>query len=193
MVVAIYKTELNTGRALLSNVTWDTLEKLDADLAETGARLTYLDGYLEIMTPLSDAHEEPKKTLGLLLEIYMLMRNIRFYTRGSTTIGMKELGARKEPDDSYSLGTRKSVPDLAIEVTVTSGGIDTLEIYRRVGVREVWFWEDGVISVYCLRSTGYELVSKSELLPELDLRLIEFYSRMADQYDALNAFMKLLM
>ncbi|MCL1464237.1 Uma2 family endonuclease [Argonema galeatum] len=193
MVVAIYNTELNTGRALLSNVTWDTLEKLDADLAETGARLTYLDGYLEIMTPLSDAHEEPKKTLGLLLEIYMLMRNIRFYTRGSTTIGMKELGARKEPDDSYSLGTRKSVPDLAIEVTVTSGGIDTLEIYRRVGVREVWFWEDGVISVYCLRSTGYELVSKSELLPELDLRLIEFYSRMADQYDALNAFMKLLM
>ncbi len=193
MVVAIYNTELNTGRALLSNVTWDTLEKLDADLAETGARLTYLDGYLEIMTPLSDAHEEPKNTLGQLLEIYMRMKDIRFYGRGSTTIGMKELGARKEPDESYCLGTRKSVPDLAIEVTVTSGGIDTLEIYRRVGVREVWFWEDGVISVYCLRSTGYELVSKSELLPELDLRLIEFYSRMADQYDALNAFMKLLM
>jgi Uma2 family endonuclease len=117
---------------------------------------------------------------------------------------MKELGGRKEPDESYCLGTRKSVPDLAIEITVTSGGIDTLEIYRRVGVQEVWFWEiyrrvgvqevwfweDGVISVYCLRPTGYELVSKSELLPELDLRSIEFYSRMADQYDAVNAFMR---
>ena len=172
MVIATSKIELNQTRALLSNVTYETLEKLDTDLAQTGARLTYLDGCLEIMAPLSDAHEEPRNTLGQLLEIYMRTKNIRFYGRGSTTIGMKELGARKEPDESYCLGTRKSVPDLAIEVIVTSGGIDTLEIYRRVGVSEVWFWEDGVISVYCLRSTGYELVSKSELLPELDLRSV---------------------
>lgn len=192
MVVAISQTGLGTGAVLLSNVTWETLEKLDADLAQTGARLTYLDGCLEIMTPFFEAHEEPKKTLSQLVQIYMRAKDIRFYGRGSTTIGMKELGARKEPDESYCLGTRKSVPDLAIEVTVTSGGIDTLEIYRRVGVQEVWFWEDGVISVYCLRPTGYELVSKSELLPELDLRSIEFYSRMADQYDAVNAFMRSL-
>jgi len=190
MVVAISQAGLATGAVFLSNVTWETLEKLDADLAETGARLTYLDGCLEIMAPFSEAHEEPKKTLGQLLQIYMRTKDIRFYGRGSTTIGMKELGARKEPDESYCLGTRKSVPDLAIEVTVTSGGIDALEIYRRVGVQEVWFWEDGVISVYCLRPTGYELVSKSELLRELDLRSIEFYSRMADQYDALNTFMR---
>lgn len=192
MVVTISQAEINPVRALLSNLTWETLEKLDADLAETGARLTYLDGCLEIIAPLSDAHEEPKKTLGQLLEIYMRVKNIRFYARGSTTIGTKELGARKEPDESYCLGTRKPVPDLAIEVIVTSGGIDTLEIYRRVGVSEVWFWQDGVISVYCLRSTGYDLVSKSELLPELDLRSLEFYSRMADQYDAVNDFMRSL-
>ena len=37
MVVAISKAELNKGRALLSNVTWEILEKLDVDLAETGA------------------------------------------------------------------------------------------------------------------------------------------------------------
>jgi Uma2 family endonuclease len=188
MVVATSKTGLGTGKAFLSNVTWETLEKLDADLEGTGARLTYLDGCLEIMAPLSDAHEEPKNTLGQLLESYMRTKNIRFYGRGSTTIGMKALGARKEPDESYCLETRKQIPDLAIEVTVTSGGIDVLEIYLRVGVREVWFWEDGVISVYCLRQTGYELVSKSELLPELDLRSIEFHSRMADQFDAVNDF-----
>ena len=193
MVVTISQAEKNPVGALLSNLTWETLEKLDADLAETGAQLTYLDGCLEIMAPLSDAHEEPKNTLGQLLEIYMRVKNIRFYGRGSTTIGTKELGARKEPDESYCLGTRKPVPDLAIEVIVTSGGIDTLEIYRRVGVSEVWFWQDGVISVYCLRSTGYDLVTKSELLPELDLRSLEFYSRMADQYDAVNGFMQLLM
>lgn len=192
MFVATSQLGLVTKGALLSNVTWETLEKLDVDLTGTGARLTYLDGYLEIMSPLSEEHEEPRNTLGQLLEIYLRMKNIRFYGRGSTTIGKKELGARKEPDESYCLGTRKSVPDLAIEVIVTSGGIDVLEIYRRVGVREVWFWQDGVISVYCLRETGYELVSNSEVLPELDLRSLEFYSRMADQYDAVNAFMNFL-
>ena len=192
MFVATSQLALVTNSALLSNVTWETLEKLDADLAGTGARLTYLDGCLEIMSPLSDEHEEPKKTLGQLLEIYLRMKNIRFYARGSTTIGNKELGARKEPDEYYCLVTRKSIPDLAIEVIVTSGGIDILEIYRRVGVREVWFWQDGVISVYCLRETGYELVSNSEVLPELNLRSLEFYSRMADQYDAVNAFMNFL-
>ena len=159
-------------------------------MAETGARLTYLDGCLEIMAPLSDAHEEPKKTLGQVLEVYMRTKDIRFYARGSTTIGMKELGARKEPDESYCLGTRKSVPDLAIEVTVTSGGIDTLEIYRRVGVQEVWFWEDGVISVYCLRSTDMSWLARVNFCRSWICDSIEFYSRMADQYDAVNAFMR---
>jgi Uma2 family endonuclease len=192
MAVTTSTTELATGQALLSNVTWETLEKLDADLVGTGARLTYLDGCLEIMAPLSDAHEEPRNTLGQLLETYMRLKDIRFYGRGSTTLGMKELGARKEPDESYCLGERKSIPDLVLEVVVTSGGIDTLEIYRRLGVPEVWFWEDGVISVYCLRPQGYELVSNSEHLPDLDMRSLEFHSRMADQYDAVNAFIETL-
>src|SRR6476620_3514884 len=121
MVVAISKAGLDTGVAFLSNVTWETLEKLDADLAETGARLTYLDGCLEIMAPFSEEHEESRNTLDHLLEMYMRTKDIRFYARCSTTIGMKELGARKEPDESYCLGVRKSVPDLAIEITVTSG------------------------------------------------------------------------
>ena len=191
MVATASESGLQDG-IVLSNVTWDTLEKLDADLEGTGARLTYLDGFLEIMAPLSDAHEEPKNTLGQLLEMYMRLKGLRFYGRGSTTIGMKELGARKEPDESYCLGDRRKIPDLALEITVTSGGVDVLEIYRRIGVREVWFWEDGVISVYCLRSTAYELMQQSELLPGLDLRSLEFHTRMADQYDAVNAFMQTL-
>jgi hypothetical protein len=32
-------------------------------------------------------------------------------------------------------------PDIAIEVIWTSGGIDKLEVYRKLGVREVWYYE----------------------------------------------------
>jgi Uma2 family endonuclease len=192
MVVSASKTILRSNSALLSAVTWETLEKLDEDMAETGARLTYLDGLLEIMAPLSDDHETPKKTCAQLIEAYLRVNRIRFYASGSATLGMKAIGARKEPDESYCLGERKSIPDLAIEITVSSGGIDVLEIYRRIGVREVWFWEDGTIAVYVLRSTGYELVRQSELLADLDLRSLEFHSRMADQYDAVDGFIKTL-
>jgi Uma2 family endonuclease len=192
MVVSASKTILRSSSALLSDVRWETLEKLDEDMAETGARLTYLDGLLEIMAPLSDNHETPKKTCAQLIEAYLRVKRIRFYASGSATLGIKALAARKEPHESYCLGERKSIPDLAIEITVTSGGIDVLEIYRRIGVREIWFWEDGAIAVYVLRSTGYELVRQSELLPDLDLRSLKFHSRMADQYDAVDAFIKTL-
>ncbi|MEG4571495.1 Uma2 family endonuclease [Microcoleus sp. N3A4] len=86
MVVAISKAGLGTGAAFLSNVTWETLEKLDADLAETGAHLTYLDGCLEIMAPFSEEHEESRNTLEQLLDIYMRTKDIRFYGRGSTQL-----------------------------------------------------------------------------------------------------------
>ena len=175
---------------VLPNVTWTMLERLDVDLAGTGARLVYLDRFLEIMAPLSDEHEEPKKLVAQLLETYMRRKQIRFYAKGSTTIGLKELGARKEPDESYCIGQRQPIPNLAIEITVTSGGVDVLEIYRRIGVQEVWFWEDGVISIYALHSNSYELIHNSELLPELDIRSVEFHARMADQFDAVNSFIE---
>ena len=177
---------------LLYNVTWDALERLDADLEGTGARLIYLDGLLEIMAPPSEEHEESKSTVSLLIEAFMRERRIRFYVRGSILLGKREDGARREPDASYDLGTKKPLPDLVLEITVTSGGINKLEIYKRLNVPEVWFWEDGMISVYCLREEGYEKITQSTLLPDLDLALVAQYSRMADQYDAVNEFTQVI-
>ncbi len=178
---------------VLYNVTWEQLEQLDKSLVNTGARLTYFDGMLEIMAPSSEAHEEPKSRVSRLVESFLQEKAIRFYIRGSQTQGVKENGGRLEPDESYSIGSKKPIPDLAIEVTVTSGGIDKLLIYARLGVPEVWFWKDGTIDVFCLRKTGlYEQVSRSELLPELDVELVAEHSRMADQYDAIQSFIRLL-
>jgi Uma2 family endonuclease len=181
---------------LLDNVSWEQLEQLDVTLAGTGARLIYLDGILEIMSPLSDDHEDSKSTLSRLLEAYMRAKKIRFYVRGSATLGKKENNTRREPDESYNLETKKPIPDLVLEITVTSGGINKLEIYQRLGVAEVWFWEDGLLSVYALQSgedtSSYQKVNQSILLPDLDLELLAQYSRMADQFDAVNEYTELI-
>ncbi|MHC5855594.1 Uma2 family endonuclease [Nostoc sp.] len=185
-------TTAKTSYVLLHNVSWEQLEQLDIALAGTSARLTYLDNILEIMSPLSDDHEDSKKTLAMLLEVYMRTKKIRFYGRGSATIGKQEDKTRREPDESYNLGTKKSIPDLILEITVTSGGINKLEIYRRLRVPEVWFWEDGLLSVYCLQSDSYIKVSKSTLLPNLDLDLLAQYARMSDQYDAVTEYSQII-
>lgn len=183
---------LKTSYVLLYDVSWEQLEQLDINLAGTGARLTYLDSILEIMSPLSDEHEDSKKTVAMLVEVYMRTKNIRFYSRGSATLGKRENKTRREPDESYNLGTKKSIPDLILEITVTSGGINKLEIYKRLGIPEVWFWEDGLLSVYCLQAGEYQKVTKSFLLPELDLELLAKYSRMADQFDAVNEYIQVI-
>jgi Uma2 family endonuclease len=52
---------------------------------------------------------------------------------------MKAKKVGLEPDECYSIGHARKLPDFALEVVETSGGIDTLEAYRRLGFREVWF------------------------------------------------------
>jgi Uma2 family endonuclease len=175
----------------LHSISWEKFEAIAELLQDYSVRLTYLDGTLDIMTP-SPEHEESKTTIGFLLEAYLRFKGIRFYGRGGYTLGSREVGARGEPDESYNLETKKDVPDIAIEVVITSGGVDKLEKYKRWGVPEVWFYQDKQLFIYHLRSAGYEQVSRSELLPELDLNLFIRCLNMPDQYDATIAFSEAL-
>ncbi|MEG4495641.1 Uma2 family endonuclease [Microcoleus sp. F10-C6] len=191
MTQTAVKNSVTDSCLTLRGVSWSQFESLEAAFESVGGiKFAYLDGILEIMT-VSPEHEESKSTIGLLLEAYLREKGIRFYVKGGQTLGSKELGARKEPDESYNLQTKKAIPDLAIEVVFTSGGIDKLQLYKRLGIPEVWFWEDGVLSIYYLREE-YEKVDRSELLPELDIALLVRYVTYFDQYDAVTEFIKAL-
>jgi hypothetical protein len=55
-----------------------------------------------------------------------------------------------------------------IDVVWTSGGLNKLEIYRRLGVGEVWVWERDVgITVHLLQEGHYAESPRSALLPDL--------------------------
>ncbi|MEG4171422.1 MULTISPECIES: Uma2 family endonuclease [unclassified Microcoleus] len=191
MTQTAVKNSVTDSCLTLRGVSWSQFESLEAAFESVGGiKFAYLDGILEIIT-VSPEHEESKSTIGLLLEAYLREKGIRFYIKGGPTLGSKELGARKEPDESYNLTTKKAIPDLAIEVVFTSGGIDKLQLYKRLGIPEVWFWEDGVLSIYYLREE-YEKVDCSELLPELDIALLVRYVTYFDQYDAVTEFIKAL-
>ena len=97
---------------------------------------------------------------------------------GSATFRKREAERGLEPGECYMLGPDREYPDLAIEVVHTHGGIDKLDVYAGLGVREVWFWEDGTIAVHTLVGDHYERRSASAVLPDLDLaQLASFVTR----------------
>ena len=78
-----------------------------------------------------------------------------------------------------------------LEVALTSGGIRKLELYRRFGVPEVWFWRQGKLEVHALLADGsaYERVqSGSRLLPGLDTALLERCVPVANWREARETF-----
>jgi Uma2 family endonuclease len=172
-------------RFITTGVDWHQYEGLLARLEDSARyRVTYLGGVLEIMSP-SRHHELQKKNISRLLEAYLEETRTPFWGLGSTTFRRQERQGGTEPDECYCLGEEKDFPDLAIEVIVTSGGIDKLEVYQRLGVEEVWFWCDNQFEGYCLHDAQYTLVAKSALLPNLDLALLAAYAAKANPLEAL--------
>lgn len=171
-------------RRIIANVTWAQYEALLLELGDSLAyRVNYLDGVLEIVAP-SRRHETGKSRIDNLLLIYFLETDTEYFPTGSTTFRNAEQQVGAEPDESYCIGTDKEFPDLVIEVVVTSGGINRLERFRRLGVREVWFWQNNQFSIYHWRedaagytdqfsdSFGYEAIAHSGLLPNLNMNLL---------------------
>jgi len=165
---------------VLWNATWADYERLLEMRGDHSApRLSYLEGAIEIMSP-SLFHEAIKSVIGRLVEVWCEKNRIEFSTYGSWTQKKKRVERAVEPDECYVFGevAKPARPDLAIEVVWTAGGLDKLEIYRKLGVREVWFWRRGRLTAHALRRSRYEEIAGSEVLPGIDLaQLASFATR----------------
>ena len=184
-------------RFITSGVSWLHYEALLAKLEDNSHyRINYLDGVLEIVSP-SIRHEKLKKRLATLVEFYLQRKRIKHTPMGSPTVRKRLKRAGAEPDECYCIGEEKNIPDLAIEVVITSGTIDKLETYRRLEVTEVWMWKVNRLMLYHLREEtplnfkeyhGYEQIRSSELLPDLNISLVEKCVMISDQLEAIDEF-----
>jgi len=168
-------------------VTWEQFKTLQSAFDEIGGvRMTYCEGVLEIVG-IGRLHEKVTALLGLLLGIYFGIKRISFIATGSYT---QELRGSTEfqADLSYNFDIEKEISDLCVEVVVTSGGVKKLRKYQLLGVPEVWFWQEGKISIYCLQDGQYGEVKTSLSLPDLDIDHLEQCLLMDSQLDAMLAF-----
>ena len=170
-----------------SLITWEQFKLIQLGFADVrGIRLAYYDGVLGVVSTSVD-HELIKTIIGALLELYFLEIGLEFFPLGQAT-QEKTTQASMQPDESYSFGTLKKIPDLAIEVNLTSGNIEKLRKYSFIEIPEVWLWEAGVMDIYHLDDRQYQKLSTSKFLPNLDMTIFQRCILCASPLEALKTF-----
>ncbi|MDX2091110.1 MAG: Uma2 family endonuclease [Kofleriaceae bacterium] len=160
-------------RVVMHGVSWEAFESIVAvRRGRARPRFAYLAGALEIMSP-SRTHEIMRKRFAAVIEAYLHARRIPFEGAGSWLIKQAPEEAGLQPDECYIFGDfSKDRPDLAIEVVWTSGGVDKLEIYRRLGIPEVWMWIKGAIRVFVIDGGGFVERNQSACVPSFDFAVV---------------------
>jgi Uma2 family endonuclease len=188
MTTTLEKLEGLDEPILIDELSWREFKVVEQLLSRPGVRLSFLDGVLEIRRMPGEKHETIKERIGSLLDIYLLQMGIDYQPRGSMTLESPSGLVKREADKSYKLGVNREFPDLAVEVVVTSGGINKLEAYKRLQIPEVWFWENGALRMYSLGADGYAEVDRSFVLPDLDIVLLVRCINIENHLQAMREF-----
>jgi len=177
---------------VLEDVSWDFYTRVLEEIGNGAMRVTFDDGRIEIMSPLPE-HEDAKKAIARLLEAMADELDLPLHGFGSTTFRRKDRRKGLEPDECYYLKNEDRVrgmkrfdpaihpaPDLAIEIDVFGRSIEREPIYAKLGVPELWRYNDGKISVKLLQpDMTYAAVPRSPAFPFLPIAEFErFIPRM---------------
>ncbi|MCL1463146.1 Uma2 family endonuclease [Argonema galeatum] len=173
---------------LIDGLTWREFKAVEQLIDRPGLRLSFLDGVLEIVKMPGKKHETVKERIGTLLDTYLELAGFDYTPTGSMTLESEVEQVKREADKSYELRPDREHPDLVIEVTVTSGGINKLEAYKRLQIPEVWFWEKGKLLLYALGSDGYVEIERSEVLPNLNIELLTRCINLSNHVQAVKEF-----
>jgi Uma2 family endonuclease len=179
---------LGEERVVLHNISWETFERL---LEEAGShrntRFHYLDGTLEIMSPLF-VHEGSNRFIERLICAAAEVLDLNCRVAGSVTLRLKPKKAGAEPDSSYYIQSEPLVrhlteldlkkdppPDLVVEVDITSSSDRRFPIYARLGIPELWQFNGKTIQYYLLQDDEYVPVQVSPTFPTLPADVILKY------------------
>jgi Uma2 family endonuclease len=130
-------------------------------------------------------HEAYKGFLGRLVWTTTEVLGLEVASFGSTTLSRENLQRGIEPEQCFYIQnealvrgktsfdfTVDPVPDLAIEVDITSSSLNRLGIYAALEVAEVWRFNGEILLIYCLKDGAYEVQERSQVLPILSKDII---------------------
>lgn len=168
---------------ILADMTWEDYLQL-TDSNSSNYRLDYFEGIISIMSP-SRNHERIVQIIICLINAYCRKYQLKYFAFGSSDIKNPPV-AGKQPDASYCFENEKEIPDLAIEVVFSSGGVADLKKYQTLNVKEVWFWQQNQLKIYWLTDASYVLKSQSYVLNKLDSNLLDRFIQRGFNEDQLT-------
>ena len=190
MLLELQQIIVNPGQQiLLKDISWQKLENILEEMGERRtARISYSDGWLEIMVPLPE-HEKDKEIFGELVRILLDKLEIDFEPFGSTTLKNERMRQAVEPDTSFYIQNQAAVigknridlnidppPDLAIEIDITSR--TRFENYEILGVPELWRYQQQGLEIFLLREGKYVKSQSSPNFPNIPIiELVNEYVR----------------
>jgi Uma2 family endonuclease len=165
-------------RVVLTKISWDTYERLLADLADQSVpRLTYDRGTLQIMSP-TGSHGRYAHILSLIIEVLAEEMSVEVVCFGITTFRRKDLERGFEPDTCFYIQNEAVIrgketldpnvdppPDLVVEVDITSPSLERFPIFAAFGVPEVWRFDGERLEIFLLSEGAYARSEKSKALP----------------------------
>ncbi|WP_089939113.1 Uma2 family endonuclease [Candidatus Entotheonella palauensis] len=185
----------HTQRIALHGISWQTYTHLLAELGDQRAsRLAYDGGVLEITMP-SDRHETHKKLLERMIETLTEELELPVKSFGSTTLNREDLERGAEPDSCYYIQNVNRIvgrqidlsmdppPDLIIEVDISSPSGRRFDIYRQLGVPEIWRYSNGRVQLYRLEDAAYVPCDPSPTFPLVTTEVINQFLQQADTQD----------
>jgi Uma2 family endonuclease len=182
---------LAENRVILNNISWDTFERLLADIGDRRKTLFhYINGTLEIMSPLS-LHEGSNRFIEALLGIFTDELEIDMRRLGSLLMKIPDLKLGAEPDSCYYIQNepiirgkeviivgQDPVPDLVLEVDITNPSDRRLPIYALLAVPEVWRYDGYSLEFLALDNGAYQPIEKSLSFPDLpDAIIVEYVQK----------------
>ncbi|MEG3891773.1 MULTISPECIES: Uma2 family endonuclease [unclassified Microcoleus] len=181
----------------LSGISWQTYETLLAEIGDRQIRLTYSRGNLKIMVP-SPEHERFKTIMGRFVETLAEELEVRIEPLGSTTFKRPELSGA-EPDECFYIQNISAVkgkkridlsqdppPDLVVEIDITSRSENTLQVYRDLGVPEVWIYNGSRLRINRLENGEYVEGELSLAFPSVAVLEIVRFLEQAETMDYLE-------
>ena len=151
---------LAENRVILEPVSWETFNQLLKDLGDKRSqRLAYSQGTIEIMTPLGE-HEHNNRFIERLIYIIIDELELDVKSFGSLTLKAENQKKGVEPDSCFYIKNEfqvrnkqnidvniDPVPDLVLEIDITSSSLDKFVIYGALGVSEIWRYNGKVLRV----------------------------------------------
>jgi Uma2 family endonuclease len=182
------RIELTPGSAIwIGGVDWAGYIALLQQLGENRAtRIAYTQETLEIRMP-GQLHESVNRLLAAIVMTLAEEDGYECNGLGSMTIDRPNLGKAIEPDSCFyiqnaqagqgmevNISSSDLPPDLAIEVDIANRSDTKFDIYRSIGVPEIWVYQregktphGGVVNFKQLENSGYVDVDRSRTFPAL--------------------------